>query len=71
MPIPDTMGELFTIYVDYQAGFLPFGGAMSDQPNALVEAIRLFARVDAELTREEAEKQQVASAMQQMRNRKR
>ena len=63
------MGDLLTIYADYEKGFLPFDGAMSDQPNAAVEAIRLFGRIDAELMQEEAEKQQVASVMQQMRNR--
>ena len=69
MSIPDSVGELFTIYADYEKGFLPFDGGMRDQPNYVVEAIRLFARIDAELMREEAEKQQVASAMAQMRNR--
>jgi len=66
--LPDSMGDLFAIYVDYEKGFLPFAGAMSDQPNYVVEAVRLFARVDAELMQEEDEKRQIASAMQQMRN---
>ena len=63
------MADLLSFYADYEKGFLPFAGAMCDQPHVVVEAIRLFGRIDTELMQEEAEKQQIASVMQQMRNR--
>lgn len=47
---------LLRYYRGYQDGYLPFAGALTDQPNNIVECLMEIANVKAVLDKEELDK---------------
>jgi hypothetical protein len=53
---PEVVSTIFGWYRAYTDGFLPFGGAITDQPNNLVIAFQEISLIKGILDAEDAEK---------------